>query len=195
MKPILSYTTLSNLHISPHSYINKMMGIETPENEYMTKGKSVHQIIQDHFSGKKIDPRLSNWNFKFNKVEYHCRKEYGNYLLHGFLDAANFATKEFLEIKSSSKPWSQSQFYNLIQAPYYALVSGLKKVVFLTCDFDLKNIKIFTQEFSDRDLHKAQGWADEAIKIIESGEFRSDLDATAHCDNPRCPYGSNCWFR
>lgn len=195
MKTILSYTTLSNVYIAPHSYLCKMMGLKTPETDAMRKGKEAHGKLQDIASGKVHDDRFDGFGWDFPTREYHCKQDYNeDFTLHGYLDLCSFKRKEFMEIKTGSKVWNQSQFYNLIQAPYYSLVSGLRKCVFVTCTFDLDDVKVFTQEFTDKDWEKAKAWVDGAIAIItDPKKLTSDL-VDGRCVSPRCPYSSNCYF-
>lgn len=197
-KPILSYTTLSNLYVSPHSYLNKQLSLKPPETEAMLKGRDLHKIIQDHLLGVKKDDRLSSLDWNFQKAEVHVKKDMGEFLWHGYLDCCSYASKVFCEIKTGKNPWNQSRFSSSPQPAYYAYVSGLHKTLFITCDFELGQLKTFYKEFSEEDLQKAKEWAEGAQRIIIEGRLKEDLterDGKFYCENPACPYKENCQWR
>ena len=195
-KIILSYTTINNYHISHHSWLNKMLGVKVPETEAMTSGKVAHQIIQAHCLGKKKSPRLSELTWDFTDAEKHILKPYNEkFTLHGYLDLINYASKTIGEIKTSKTPWSQSRFNELVQWKYYSLVSGFRKVLFITCKPDLSGLKTFYTAVSDEDIREAEKWVKEAIVGIEGGHFKEDLTPDGFCNNPMCPYKENCHFR
>lgn len=192
---VLSYSTINNLYLSPHSFLNKALGIEIPTTEAMTAGKEAHLRIQDHVLGIKKDDRLSDLKWNFKQKEYKCFAPYNDkYQLYGFVDAVNFASKLFLEIKTSSSPWSQQKFDNLEQWRFYALALNFRKVLFITCTKDLQNLKTFYREVSEEDLTRVKKWIDGGIDIIEKGNFKSDLDENGKCQNPKCPYSTACYF-
>jgi len=192
-KILLSYSSLYDLHISPHSWLNKQLGVVKETTPAMEKGKELHKLIQDHVAGKK-DTRLSAIEWEFPTAEFHCRKDWNEkYQLHAYLDGCNFASKTFMEVKTGKNAWTQGRFNDLIQAPYYAFVSNLHKCYFVTCDFDLKTIKTFYKEFTPDDLEKARKWAEDGIKILE-GDLKADL-VDGKCLLERCPYGNKCFFK
>lgn len=188
MKTLLSYTTLADLHVAPHTYYNKIMGVKKPESDAMNKGSDAHKVIQRHVSKQEINPKLVDL-WEFPRIEYHCRKDHNDkYTWHGFMDGVNFASKVFLEIKSSKNhPMGQSEFNKLIQPKYYSFVSGLRKVYFISCNFDLSTVKTFYQEYSDEDIKEAEAWALKGLDIIESGAYLEDKT----CDG-LCSYRENC---
>ena len=194
-KVLLSYSTINNYYLSPHSYYNKLMGIETPETEPMREGKKAHAIFQDHVIGIKKDERLKDFDWSFQKKEYHCRKDFSEkYQFHGYCDAVSFESKTFLELKTVTKEssvWSQGKFHAIMQPRYYSWVTGLKKCLFVSCTFDFKNIKCYSCEFDADDWHKAQEWAEEAARRIDVGDFYSDL-VDGKCQG--CSYKELCYF-
>lgn len=189
---LLSYTTIDNLHKASHTWINKMLGLETPESEAMLKGKETHAKIQAHVSGKTKIEGL-DLPMDFPTIEYHCRLPAEEpYVFHGYVDAVNFASKSFLEIKSSnSHIWSQGDFDKSIQPAYYSWVTKIKKAYLVSCKFDLSNLKVYLWKFTDDDWAKAEKWANEGIEIIKSGEYQGGL-VNGKCTG--CNYGSNCHF-
>ncbi len=196
-KVILSYTAIDMLHKCSHGWINKQLGIETPTSEAMQKGKDSHAIIQAHVSGKKKIEGL-DLPMDFPKIEYHAQKPYNDiFSFHGYCDGVNFASKSILEIKTSgSKIWSQADFDKSMQPMYYSFVTQLRRVYLVTCKFDLSNMKVYMREFSDKDWETAQKWAEEAIKIIEKGDFKGGLDESGHCLGWQggCNYAEKCFY-
>src|SRR3990167_4600638 len=194
-KVILSYTTIDNIHKASHTWINKVMGIETPTNEAMLKGKAAHEKIQAHVSGKTKIEGL-DLPMDFPTTEYHAQKPYNDYFsFHGYCDGVNFASKSILEVKTSgSKIWSQGDFDRSMQPMYYSYVTQFRKVYLITCKFDLSGLKVYTRQFTDEDWKRAEKWANEAIEIIEKGDFTGGLDDSGRCNLERCPYNSNCYF-
>jgi len=191
-KIILSYTTINNLHEASHTWICKQMGITTPETDAMRAGKEAHKRLQDHAMGKKMIPEL-NLPMNFPKSEHHARRTHGDYILHGFLDGVNFASKSGLEIKTSKKTvWSQQKFHESMQPKYYSFVTGFRNWYFISCRFDLSGLVVYHTTFTDEDWKKAEAWAQEGIDIIEKGDFKGGLDEHGHCTG--CSYGSNCYF-
>lgn len=190
---LLSYTTINDLYQSPHSFINKQLGIKKPTNEYMEKGKKCHEEIQNHLRKTAVNPKIQ-LDLDFTTIEYHCRKSHNKkYVFHGYCDAVNFASKTFLEIKSvNSKLWGNSQLESSMQPRYYSWVTGLRKMYLYTCLFDYSQSKLFYREFTDKDWEQAKKWAEGAVDIIEKGDLRSDL-VNNKC-NGICPYKQNCHF-
>lgn len=189
---LLSYTTMDDLYKASHNWINKAMDIKKPESEAMTAGKLAHQRLQAHISGGEQVTGLE-LPMNFPKIEYHARRPWDDqFTFHGYVDAANFASKSFLEIKTSGGAlWSQGKFNASIQPAYYSWVTGLRKAYFITCHFDLSDLKIYTREFTDEDLKKAEDWAMGAIDIIKKGDFTGGL-VDGKCDGS-CGY-PNCYF-
>lgn len=195
-KIILSYTKINNYHISPHSWLNAMLGIKTVTTEAMQHGKDAHKIIQDHCLGIKKDPRLSTFDWHFTEAEHHTLKPYNDkFTLHGYIDMIAYDSKVIAEIKTGGTTWSQQKFWDHMQWRYYAMVTGFHKALLITCHFDLSDFKTFYFEASDTELAKAKIWVDEAITGIEAGKFYGGLDENKHCIQYDCPYGEACHFK
>ena|SRR3990167_4968243 len=191
-KIILSYSALNDLIQWPHTWLNKQMGFKIPETPYMTAGKEAHLAIQRHLLGAK-DRKLDGLDWKFQKSEYHARKNYTDkYILHGFLDAISFDSKVICEIKTSNNPWSQQKFDASIQWRYYSFVTDFRKILFITCKPDLSNLKTYYREISDQDLKQAEEWVNKGLSILEEGNFTKYLDG-GKCDGT-CSYRENCYF-
>lgn len=191
---VLSYTTINDYHISPHSFLNKAMGVEKEETDAMRAGKEAHDIIQAHCLGKNPDERLKNLTWNFNGSEWHCRRVWDEKTtLHGYIDLVNYKSKMIGEIKTSTSPWGQKQFDTLIQWKYYALITGFRKVLFITCKPDLSGVKVFYAEAQAKDMMEAKTWVQKAVDGINAGKFTGDL-VDGKCTNPRCPYGERCWY-
>lgn len=191
-KLYLSFSTLDALIKHPHTYLCKAMGIEQPVNEYMEAGKIAHKIVTDHVCGIKKDPRVMI-DLEFTNPEYKCFKDYrDNYALYGFCDAVSFKSKSIMEYKTSTKPWSQQRFDDLIQIPFYSLVTEFRKIFMVTSTSDLINFKVFYKEVVDKEIQKAKDFIEQGIAIIEKGDFTSDL-VGGKCDGS-CNYRINCHF-
>ena len=189
-KILLSYTTLDDYTRWSHTYINKLMGIKKEENEFMTKGKEAHKKLQDHMIGKTKLPIDLKWDI--TQAEYHARKDVDEkYQWHGYLDGVNFRSKLAVEIKTGS-PWSNRKFEEHIQPRYYSWVTGLRKFVFVTCHFDLSELKVYYKEMTNDDWKQAEGWAYAALKGIKDAEFKGGLDDDGYCIG--CSYGFACYF-
>jgi CRISPR/Cas system-associated exonuclease Cas4 (RecB family) len=188
----LSYSTINNLYKSPHSYINKSLGLKVPENEAMRRGKEAHEVFSNHVCGLKKDPRVKvNLDFQYpeRKIFIPYRAEYG---LYAQLDACSYKAKSFCEYKTSTHPWGQAKFDTLMQIPLYSLASHLKHAFMVTSTADFTDWKTFYKEITDDDIKKVTKWIDDAIEIIEHGDLKADL-INGHCPG-NCPYGENCRF-
>lgn len=189
---LLSYTAINDLYQSPHSWLNKQMGIKKDKTEAMQKGTEAHEILQAHVSGiKKLDIDL---DLDFPKVEHHARKRWNDkFTLHGYCDGINFTSKVFLEIKTSGKkPWTNGQFERSMQPKYYSFVTGFRKAFLLTCLFNLSEMKTYYREFSDKEWKETEEWVAKAIDLIEHGDLKADL-VDGKCQG-WCPYRKNCYF-
>lgn len=187
---LLSYTALDDLIKHPHTWLNKQMGITKPVSPAMEAGKVAHKVIQDHCLGVKKDPRLSDLTWTFTKSEHHARKGYNDaFALHGFIDLIGFDSKVMCEIKTSTKPWGQQKFHDLIQWKYYAFVTGFRKVLFITCTKDLENLKTFYADVTDDHIREAEAWVKKGVAILEAGDFLQDTPCQG------CSYGINCLYR
>lgn len=181
---ILSYTTLNNIHKFPCWYFNtKVMGMKEPENEYMIKGKESHKKFQEL---KKLP-----YDLDFPSREVHFRKSHNaKYLFHGYADAVNYKSKSLLELKTVNKTlWTNSRMDASIQPIYYSWISGFQKVFLLTSHFNLDfPIPPFYREYTQADWKRAEKWAIEGIKIIETTDYK-----TLTCDGS-CPLGQDCFI-
>jgi len=65
----LSYSTINELILEPHTWLCKQLELPRRTTDAMKEGKLAHRIIQDHVSGKVIDPRLKDIIVKFPIVE------------------------------------------------------------------------------------------------------------------------------
>lgn len=191
---ILSYTTINNYHKSPHSFLNKQLGIKTITSPAMSAGKEAHKLIQDHCLGVKTDPRLKALTWHFKTAERHVIRPYtGNYSLHGFLDLVAYNSKTLGEIKTGTI-WGPSRFWELMQWRYYAMIAEMKHALLITCHFDLSGLKTFYFEATPLEIDKAKRWVDEAIAGIDAGKFTDDL-VDGKCIRYDCPYGEACHFK
>ena len=193
-KILLSYSTLNDYTNAHHSYLNKLMGLKQSETPQMNAGKEAHKIIQAHCLDRKKDARLKDLTWEFMQVEVHSRKDYNEkYQLHGFVDMINYKSKVICEIKTSANPKGQSWFNDLMQWRYYAMVTGMRKVLFIMCKPDLTELKIFYQEVTNEDIARAEKWVKDAVEGIDSGKFMDDL-VNGHCPGkPRC-WNDNCFY-
>jgi len=208
------------LHEASHNWLNKMMGLKPEEREYWKAGKAAHDIIQKHISGKELDARLAHIEDRFPIVEERdfdprCKFDFslddwanptgftpsGEYNIIGFYDGLDPENKRFLEIKTSSSPWSVGKFKNSFQRKTYSLASPeFTESILITCRKDpelweLEKPKRFTVPITDLDRVEALGWIIAGIRIIESGDFTGGLDEDGRCTNPYCYYGCNCQFK
>jgi CRISPR/Cas system-associated exonuclease Cas4 (RecB family) len=158
----------------------------------MEAGKVAHEVVINHVCGIKRDDRLPADLPTFQKPEYKVFEDYRNgYALYGFCDSVDFRTKTIMEYKTSSTPWSQGKFDKLMQIPFYALATHFRKIYMITSTADLQNFKVFYKEINNDDIKGVSDWIESGIKIIESGNFTSDL-IDGKC--PGCNYGPNCWY-
>jgi CRISPR/Cas system-associated exonuclease Cas4 (RecB family) len=191
-KTFLSYSTINNLYESPHSWINKQLGIEQPTSEAMAAGKVAHKILQDHVTGVKLDPRIP-LELSFKQAEYNCFAPYNDkFSLYGFIDCISFNSKTFMEYKTSSSPWSQQKFDKLMQIPFYGLCTNFRKAFMVTSTKDLTGFKTFYKVITEDEINNVKKWIDGAIYIIEKGDFFTDLDENKKCKG--CNWGQSCYF-
>jgi hypothetical protein len=207
----LSFSTINSC-LQPensHAWINKMSGIEVPENVYMTEGKIAHSIIQKHVSNELKDTRLDNITMEFPLVErkdfderLHFEFEFDSkkekYLIHGYYDGLDLENGRFLEIKTSGTPWSIKKFQESFQRKLYTL-SNEKFVegAMITCKRDPEEWKIikpqlFTIPCTQHDRDQANIWILAGVRILESGNYTGGL-IDGKCDG-HCLWGSNCSF-
>lgn len=207
----LSYSTITYC-LQPensHNWLNKMMGAKVPDNEFFRNGKRLHDIIQGHLSGKVIDERLSHINHKFSIVEeenFDPRCEFiikinDKYRVRGFVDAKDPEGLILGEIKTSGKMWTIGQFQRSMQKKIYALghpeYNTLVGITALSDDslWLKEKPKAYPIPLTQRDRKEALEYILDAIKTIESGEFKGGLDENGKCVLRFCNYGINCQFK
>lgn len=132
-------------------------------------------------------------------LESKLRDDYG---IIGFYDGLNKKKRQFLEIKSSDPLWSLVKFQKSIQRKLYALSnSWLTEAILIACSKDESRWekelpKVFKVPLTEQDREDAIEWILEGIKILENGQFLSDLtempDGSLRCLDPRCFWGENC---
>ena len=189
-KLYLSKSAILSLWKAPHSYINnKIFGIQQPESEAMTRGKELHEVIENHCTGLKKDPRLSSIQLTFQEKEKKIFVPYNDeYSLFGFIDMLDYRSKTFCEIKTG-KVWSQRDFDNAYEIEFYALALGFRKAFLITCSQDLSKIATRYRDIYEKDIEAVREWIDQSIIQIEMGyeELTRDL-VDGKCTG-------NCWFR
>lgn len=210
----LSFSSLDILHNHPHCWLLKQMGIPQPENIYMKEGKTCHRLIQDHVARIKTDDRLKHilinfpivergiWDKEKKMFDPDCWFEFpvGDYLIRGYYDGLDLENKRFLEIKSSSTLWSMVKFQESMQRKLYALAHPeLEEAYLITCsrqpeDWVKELPKVYKCPLTPQDRLQAQEWINEGIKILEVGDFKSDL-VEGKCLDPYCYWGKNCQFK
>lgn len=215
----LSYSSLNILHTCPHNWLNKQMGIPQPEKPEWEIGKKIHRIIQDHVSGKKLDPRFRHIKYTFPIVEEvdfdpRCKFEFnldwsaakikkvpsGTYRMIGFTDGLNFEKKRYVEIKSADPLWSLIRFKNSEQRKIHAIAwPELEEAVLITCSkymdkWKREPAKIYKVPLTQQDRAEALYWIVGGIRILESGNFTTDLK-DGKCTDNWCYWGENCQFK
>ena len=217
----LSYTSLNNLH-NGHEWLNKQMGIKIPDYPFLKEGTEAHRLIQDHVSGKTPHEFLKHIEVSFPIVEEISDEkdpEYWNakekckfsktisdkYEIYGYIDGLNETEKKFLEIKSSSEPWSISKFKNAMQRKIYAWAKPEYKEAFLITGqkdparWEKESPKLYSLQNTDQDREEAENWILEGIRILEVGVFNKGLDENGRCQGcfwnmPRYRNLANCNF-
>ena len=123
-----SYSTLNDLIICSHSWINKTMKKKKPWVEDFRKGKEGHRIIQDHIGGITPFSKIAYLEERFSTVERrefdpNCKFELrvNGYLIIGYCDARDDDERKLGEIKLSSAPWSLDKYRKSPQRKIYAL--------------------------------------------------------------------------
>lgn len=206
----LSYSTINMLYQASHNWINKMCGLKPEERPEWAVGKKIHQIIQDHISGKKLHRSLKHIKYTFPVVEEvdfdsRCKFDFPllntNYNIIGFYDGLDLDNKRFLEIKSSDPLWSIRKFQDSLQRKVYALAKPeLSEAILITCSKDTKRWQktppvVYKVPLTQKDREEALKWILGGVKILESGEFSGGLDKEGKCTDPWCYYGANCQFK
>lgn len=209
----LSYSGLKLLHEASHSWLNKMMSIPVPDYPFLKEGKKAHRIIQDHVSRKIRNEFLKHIEINFPVVEEEdfderCKFTISisdKYSVSGFVDGLDERNKRFLEIKTSSKPWSMMQFRDAMQRKIYALAHPeFTDAYLITGSKDSKvwekePPKLYSVSLTQKDRDEALDWIMKGIKILEEGKFDGGLDEEGYCEScfwnmPRYPELANCNF-
>lgn len=184
-----------------------MMGLKPEDKWYYHEGKEAHRIIQDHVSGIKLDPRLSHIQKKFpivEKVDFdpYCKFEFEveGIKVIGFHDGRDKDYTKFLEIKSSSTPWSLGKFQKSMQRKLYGLANkNFKESYLITCkrkpeEWDDTKPKLFKVPVTNEDRKEATEWIIEALERIKAGQLAGGLE-DGKCNDSWCYYGKNCQFK
>lgn len=203
-----SYSTLNDLIICSHSWINKLKKIKKPWVEAFRDGKEGHRIIQDHIGGIKADPRIDYLTERFSIVEKtdfdpQCKFEIRvrGYLIIGYLDAHDPEEGKIGEIKLSNSPWSQGKYRESPQRKIYALAfPKYKRGILITGsrkpdEWSTDKLKVRELALTQQDRDEAIVWIEKGLAIFEEGDFNGGLDEEGRCTDNRCPYGNNCHFR
>ena len=192
----LSYSSLKYLNgNATHEWVNKQMGIPVPKYPFLQEGKDAHRIIQDHVSKKNKDKRLSHIRITFPVVEERefdprCRfiiPLSGGYEVTGFYDGRDDERGRFLEIKTSSSPWTLRKFSESIQRKIYALAHpDFTKAYLITGSKDPKvwesaPPKLYAVTLTQRDRDDAWAWIANGIAVLEKGDFTGGLDEHGKC--------------
>ena len=210
----LSYSTINGC-LQPHNshnWLNKMYGLKSEDKAIYHEGKLAHDTIQGHVSGKRPHPDLVHIEYTFPIVEEvdfdrRCKFEFpvlhrdNNYNMIGFFDGLDKANGRYLEIKSSSSPWSLQKFQSLIQRKIYALSDPLlKEAICISATRDIEAWKmsppkVFVVPVTEQDRKDAMKWILEGIKVLESGKYDGGLDENGKCVDRWCYFGVNCQFK
>jgi len=190
----LSYTSLSNLYAG-HEWVNKMLGIPVPDYPFLKEGKETHRIIQDHVSGKVKNEFLKHIEINFPIVEEkdfdeNCKFIFypkDGYQVIGYVDGMDAENGRLLEIKTSNKPWSISQFRDSMQRKIYALAHIDYKEAYLITgskdpnEWEKSPPKLYSLTLNQKDRDEALGWIMKGISILEKGDFSGGLDESKRC--------------
>lgn len=199
----LSYTSMNDLQLCPHTWLCKMAGYPKKDFGFFAKGKNAHRVIQHHLMGLTKHEILSQLQIPpFAIVELrekdpntHIEMKYGDYLVHGYVDAISPDRRDFMEIKTGSS-WSVGKFYRLMQWRIYAKALGYKKAYFLNAPFDpsewtVDNVKIYSTLIDPKEYEKADEFIHKSIHIVENiKEYveKETPDVVHNCIYKDCPY-------
>lgn len=201
----LSFSTINSVINCPHSWLTKQMGLPQVQSDFLTQGKEVHRVIQDHISGKDEKPLLKELNLPIFpiveekdfderlKIEFNFNK---SYQLMGFADGRTDDWKRIVEIKSSSKPWNQSRFAKSPQWKIYGLMKPeIETVTLITTPRDIeswgaKNIKVFNADITDQHRKEARSFIEKGIGIIETIKDQKlhEEEPNRYCWTVNCPF-------
>ena len=208
----LSFSTINNC-LQPHNshcWINRVTGRKPEDKAIYQEGKLVHDIIQRHVSSKERHKDLEHLDLRFPIVEEterdpRCKFEvsgaFKGYSVIGFVDGLDHKNKRFLEIKSSSSPWSLGKFQKSFQRKLYAWAfEEMEEAVLVTCQRDpalwsKEKPKVYTVPITKKDREDAVEFIWEGIDVINKGDFTGGLSEDGYCDDPWCYYGNECQFK
>lgn len=142
------------------------------------------------------------FNLREKMAEFKQESSFKNdYVVVGYYDGLNADKTRFLEIKTSSNPWSIGKFKRSFQRKIYALSNtNLKEAYLITCgrkisDWILKKPKIYKLKITEQDYIDALSFINNAVALLEKGDFRGGLNENGVCDSYGCYYGKNCQFK
>jgi hypothetical protein len=204
-----------------------MMGYKPEDRWYYHAGKKAHDIIQRHVSGVEDHPYLKHiketfpivetmdfdpackFEINFNEVldvyqgkmakQQHSLNE--QYRVIGFFDGRDNQYKKFLEIKSSSNPWSLIKFKTSLQRKLYTLSNvDIEECYLITGQkepekWEKEPPKIFKVPATEADRIEAIKFVLDGIETIRKGDFTGGLDENGKCTDPWCYFGKNCQFK
>lgn len=199
----LSYSTLNAVINEPHVWLNHINKLPKYTTKFFEEGKEAHKIIQEHVSGKTLNPLLKDLplfsqveEIDFDpktKIEYQLNDKYA---LHGYVDGFNEDKSSILEIKTSGTPWSMGQFSSLMQWRIYGLATPTAKSIYLVNTprdpklWSERTIKIFNSDITEADRQKALSWIQKGIDVIENiGDYNLFPEKKSRwCFFVNCPY-------
>lgn len=195
---LLSYSTLNELILEPHTWLCKQMGLKRITTFQMREGSQAHRIIQRHISNVEKDARLEAIKLFFPTVEtkdfdpatHFIKRINEEYSIHGYMDGLDLEKGVGLEIKTSSTPWGITRFYNLMQWRIAAYAQEwLREMWFISCTRDLKNPIAFKLGVTEKHRKEAEEWIMKGISIIENAEFEyKGVGKSRYCNYENCPF-------
>lgn len=219
MSVYLSFSSLNQIHNSAHEYLNKVMGVEVPENRFLTEGKVGERIITAHVSGTPNE-KIKFLTCSFPVIEevqfddrLRFKKEINvrgtHYIIQGFADGLNPDLKTRLEIKLSSTPWSLGKFRKSMQRKMYTFLdNGEYKVDYLITGprdpekWDKNTLTLSRLEVDPQDPKDAEEWLMKGIERMENlADIMAErgpstgLNEQGKCVNKFCLYGVNCRYK
>lgn len=187
-KSSLSYTTMNNAMLEPHTYLNKLMGLKTYQTQAMAEGDIAHGITQRHVSGVEQHPILTakklptfelverwKWDEQM-RVRFDINEKY---YFTGFLDADDPGRGDIGEFKFGVV-WSLGKFARLIQWQLYALGRPEhKKTWFVNAPRDPKtwneaNVFVYNMDITADHRQAASEWIKKALTTIDNIKEETD---------------------
>lgn len=186
----LSYSTISDIYACSQRWVNKQIGLEREDFPFFKNGREAHETIQRHILGTAIDTRLAMLSYPSNGIVEAERRYVVNakYSIYGKIDI--LYPDELVEIKTRKTLWGVGEFSKLMQWKVYALMTGVKKVSFITATSDLGKIKVYRQDITEKDTQEALDWINGGIKILEDGRFGKPEKPPCFW----CVYRKNCIY-